>query len=727
MKKRILTLIIFALVAVALVSCSKEKNPPMPEAAPDHIHEFSAWTILKDVTCDVDGLKTRFCECGEIQVEAITAPGHRVGNWVIEEADCENDGIKYRKCKTCKKELDREVLEAFGHEYVAEVTDPTHDLVGYTTYTCSICSHVFISDYLPSWGIQELLFSVNSDNKTCTVVKVVQTDATEILMPESLGGYTVTAIGNSAFENCDLLETVYIPATVKSIGNKAFSGCVSLTNVYFENVTSIGNYAFENCASLEEIKLYPDTVFLGEGAFTGCAALTEVSLPNTITQIPAFVFEGCSALASVEFNKSATSIGESAFSGCASLAAVPDITNVGFIGDAAFAGCKSLASVNLGSTLSYVGTNAFLETEGLKKVYAPSLEDWFCISFANGAANPLNESAELCIKNRVVKTLVVPSSVSVISDYQFYGYDYLASVEIPDTVIAIGDYVFANCVSLKTAEFAGYITDMGDGTFFGCEALESVELPEKLTSISKSTFSGCVNLISVVVPAGVKVIEKEAFYGCSSLNSVDFGNSLLKIDDRAFYGCANLESITFPETLTAISNMAFANCSKIALLELPDSVIYVGFSAFEDCAEIEAVTMSEGIKVISANAFAGCNKVADVYIKDLNSWYKVSFGNAEANPIHNKCNFYVDGELVTELIISSDVRSISDYAFCDAGSINEIYFNGTAAEYDSVIGNNNLFLEKMILSESVYYYSSVEPTDEGDYWYYNEFGRICKW
>ena len=135
MKKSFLFLLSISVAALLLASCAKEKNSPLPEAPLDHIHQFSEWTTLRKVTCETDGLKTRSCECGEVQIEAVTTPGHAVGNWVTVDPDCENEGAKYRKCKACNKELDRQVIPALGHVYVAEVFEPTYDLVGYTTYT----------------------------------------------------------------------------------------------------------------------------------------------------------------------------------------------------------------------------------------------------------------------------------------------------------------------------------------------------------------------------------------------------------------------------------------------------------------------------------------------------------------------------------------------------------------------------------------------------------------
>ena len=89
--------------------------------------------------------------------------------------------------------------------------------------------------------------------------------------------YTVTAIGDSAFESFPTptnVSSVFIPATVRSIGDSAFSYCNALTTVTFaegSQLKSIGLAAFYGTEQayprFKEIKI-PDSVdTIGSGAF----------------------------------------------------------------------------------------------------------------------------------------------------------------------------------------------------------------------------------------------------------------------------------------------------------------------------------------------------------------------------------------------------------------------------------------------------------------------------
>ncbi len=72
----------------------------------------------------------------------------------------------------------------------------------------------------------------------------------ELIIPASIGGLPVVAIGDNAFENRPLVS-VSIPETLKSIGWFAFSGCSDLKRIVIpKNVTDIGYNAFSGVKDL---------------------------------------------------------------------------------------------------------------------------------------------------------------------------------------------------------------------------------------------------------------------------------------------------------------------------------------------------------------------------------------------------------------------------------------------------------------------------------------------
>ena len=88
-----------------------------------------------------------------------------------------------------------------------------------------------------------------------------------IIIPETVDTYKVTAIGDNAFSGMLRVEKVTINADITSIGVSAFYGCTSLKEIEIpDTVTTIGEYAFGNCPRLDNLKL-PDDVKIAENAF----------------------------------------------------------------------------------------------------------------------------------------------------------------------------------------------------------------------------------------------------------------------------------------------------------------------------------------------------------------------------------------------------------------------------------------------------------------------------
>lgn len=107
--------------------------------------------------------------------------------------------------------------------------------------------------------------------------------------------YTVTSIGNSAFDECSSLTSVTIPNSVTSFGIYAFGRCISLTSVTIPNsMTKIGDYAFGGCESLTSITIPNSVTKIGNYAFYNCSFLISATIGNSVTSIGKYVFGNCS-------------------------------------------------------------------------------------------------------------------------------------------------------------------------------------------------------------------------------------------------------------------------------------------------------------------------------------------------------------------------------------------------------------------------------------------------
>lgn len=139
------------------------------------------------------------------------------------------------------------------------------------------------------------------------------------IVPDTIEGYPVTAICNSAFENCTSLTGIVLPNSITYLSYRSFYNCTSLTSIIIPNGVSIlSGDAFVNCTSLESVILPDSLTYIGTTVFSRCTKLKSVEIPNGVTAIDDTAFQGCTALTSVYIPVSVTSIAWS-FEECSSL------------------------------------------------------------------------------------------------------------------------------------------------------------------------------------------------------------------------------------------------------------------------------------------------------------------------------------------------------------------------------------------------------------------------
>lgn len=166
----------------------------------------------------------------------------------------------------------------------------------------------------------EGIYTYTVSNNEATITACDKSASGEITIPSTLGGYTVTIIGEDAFSFCTSITSIIIPNSVTSIDSGAFYTCDSLTSITIpNNVTSIGGYAFDGCTSLTNITLSNSLNSIEGYVFDGCRNLITITIPESVVSIGGHAFSDCTSLTTVEILNSKTSINESAFVGCVSL------------------------------------------------------------------------------------------------------------------------------------------------------------------------------------------------------------------------------------------------------------------------------------------------------------------------------------------------------------------------------------------------------------------------
>ena len=398
--------------------------------------------------------------------------------------------------------------------------------------------------------------------------------ASEVVVPSTIEGYSVTGISSKAFYQNTTISKIVAPS-VTSIGSSCFYKCTNLssvelpevtnlnsscfsysnlTSIELPKVTSLGYYCFESCTRLSSVS-FPLATSVGTQCFYKCTNLSSVELPE-VTNLNSSCFSDCSKLTSIELPK-VTSIGSSCFYGCALTSVeLPLVTS---LDSSTFSNCTKLSSVSIPKVTS-LGSSCFQACSALTSIELPE--------------------------------------VTSLGSQCFYQCSNLTSINAPKA-ISVGDSCFYYCSKLTSITIPK-VTSLGNACFQACSALTSVELP-LVTSLGTGCFYQCSNLTSAKFPLATTV-GAQCFHQCGNLTSAELPEAT-SLGKSAFYTCSKLTSVTIPK-VTSLGNECFRSCSNLETIELP-LVTSLGDNCFQNCTKLSSVTLgSVGNPMSDTSSFA---------------------------------------------------------------------------------------------------------------------------
>ena len=341
----------------------------------------------------------------------------------------------------------------------------------------------------------------------------------------------------------------------------------------------------------------------------------------------------------------------------------------------AFSDCGNLESITIPTTLVSFSARAFGSCEKLNAVHISDLAAWAGCWFSDIEDSPLYYAHHLYLNGELVTEVALPEGTESVCGYSFAGCTDLVAVTIPASVDRIMSGAFYGCTDLQritvSADNTAYICEnnvlmSSDRTEIVCAAPAAFDgsftAPDEAVSIGAGAFYGCRGLTDVVLGDKVRYIGEGAFadtawYDAQPDGAIYLGKVLLT------YKGAMPENTDFAvrEGTTAIADRAFYGQGNLEAIRLPASLTNIGFSAFENSAP------------------------ARVYLTDLEAWCNLEFGsffggygkiNQASSPFLGSnydalCDLYVDGILVTDLVIPDGIETIHGYAFagCNVKSI----------------------------------------------------------
>lgn len=393
---------------------------------------------------------------------------------------------------------------------------------------------------------------------------------------------------------------------------------------------------------------------------------------------------------------------------------------------------ENVNEVRIDKNITGIKAEIFKSFKNLENFYVDENNPNYAV--VDGTLYNKEKTEIICVPKTVSGTFEIPEGVETIGDSAFYGCKGLTNISLPVGVSEIESNAFYNCTGLNDVTIPETVINIGTSAFQGCKNLSSIIFSVGLNEIGEKAFYNCNLLEHVVIPSTVTFIGASAFNGCSKLTSLEFeeNSSLKNIGDLAFAYCNSLVNIAIPDSVENIGVSALKGCNTLEKLSLPfigssrkvnstyDAVFgyifgyssteetgtvaqtfsssteetatyyyyiptsikevavtdadHLSYGAFHNCVNINSIYLNEEITTVSLNAFDNCSGLEKVNISNISAWCGIQFADAKSNPLYYAKNLYLNQELATNIIVSSDITVIKSYVFYNCINIETVVF-----------------------------------------------------
>ena len=570
-------------------------------------------------------------------------------------------------------------------------------------------------------GYNDKLYYRDLDDGTITVAGVVDKDTTQLTIPDSIDGKSVSEIASYAFHKGNLNE-VTIADSVKKINSSAFAKCTSLHKVSMPaGSVEICDAAFKECAVVNLTLPEEGEVSIAKNAFRKCADLRKIENMQSVTSIGDNAFRDCTYLTDFTLSDKLTSMGKKAFMRCTFMTTMEVPSSVLSIGKKAFYYCESLENL----AIPFAGTSAEESLEQtIDKIVKFDYPSGERVNVTINSSHPIgNESFKDVVW---IASLTLTEDVKSIPSTSFSGTTNLKTVNMTTNVVEIGESAFSGATLLSEVTGANGVTDIASSAFASCVYLESIDL-DAIKNIGSGAFASCGTLSAIGALDNLAYVGSNAFNGCYSLKidihtkesftevaSYAFANSgitsftaddgLTKVDSNAFENCTSLSTVDLPSTVSEIGSYAFYYCSNLKTVDLSKTAVSaMGTNVFTSCYQLSDVSLSKQTASIPAYTFSGCQNFGGLTaIKNISELSIQNIGDSAFENTNSR----------EKLVIPTGVQSIGSRAFAST-KVTEIIVPSSVISVGAQAFDNCYYLD---VATVPYVGSGINNTSDGYTW-----------
>lgn len=327
---------------------------------------------------------------------------------------------------------------------------------------------------------------------------------------------------------------------------------------------------------------------------------------------------------------------------------------------------KNIVFITLPSSIQKIEADVFAGFEQLECVfYDGSILDWCGIIFSSKTSNPMHLAKSFYQRGKIfweeTTNIEVPSEVTQIGKYQFYGFEQIEEITLPSTLEIVSEGAFGECSKMTEFTIPSSVTFIGKdalihtrltklslpflsastkeesylGYYFGVRyryfdtgcwyhdkeealiSLEELTLTKEIMLYDYS-LSNLPNLKKLTLPNTLTELGTRSIYGCIALEFNEFENGYYLGNDEnpylLFVKMIDETATTF--TLASQTKLIYEDAFKNALfteIEIPSTVIEIGNEAFSGSA-LTSIELPDSITHLNAHTFSNCQALEEVIL-----------------------------------------------------------------------------------------------------------------